>query len=78
VSPECCAFDKLVYKSVDDGGSGVIDNVIDRQEAYLYDGQNVVLEFARDDAQTITAQDLAVRYLHGPAIDQVLAEERVQ
>jgi RHS repeat-associated protein len=62
-----------VGKTVDSDG----DQDIDHEEAYVYDGQQVVLKFSRNDGQTMTAQDLAARYLYGPAVDQVLAEERV-
>ena len=66
-------FDRLVGKTVDDDG----DTVIDHEEAYVYDGQDLVLKFARDDDSAMAASDLQTRYLNGPAVDQVLAEEKV-
>ena len=66
-------FDRLVGKTVDDDG----DTVIDHEEAYVYDGQDLVLKFARDDDSAMAASDLQTRYLNGPAVDQVLAEEDV-
>ena len=38
-------------------------------ETYVYDGQNIVLRF--------TAGNLANRYLHGPMVDRVLADEQL-
>ncbi len=38
-------------------------------EAFVYDGQDILLRF--------TQGNLANRYLHGPAVDQVLADEQV-
>ncbi len=37
----------------------------------------MVLKFARDDGEEMAASDLTTRYLYGPAVDQVLAEERL-
>ncbi len=51
--------------------------MVEHEEAYVYDGQNMVLKFARDDGDEMAASDLTTRYLYGPAVDQVLAEERL-
>ncbi|MES1213010.1 MAG: RHS repeat-associated core domain-containing protein, partial [Singulisphaera sp.] len=65
------AFDRRVSKSVDADGSGTID----RHEFYAYDGGNVILDYAEvDGAEGATQQELK-RYLDGPAVDQILAEE---
>jgi len=40
---------------------------------YIYDGQHTLLEFAQDVAEPV----LTHRYLHGPAVDQILADEQV-
>jgi len=48
------------------------------RKRYIYDGQNVVLSFERGynlQAGDLQATDLAHRYLYGPGIDQLLAEE---
>ena len=62
-------FDHLIGKQVDDTGGGTYD----RAEFYVYDGNNVVLQF---DA----SGNLTERYLNGPSasgVDNVLAEEDV-
>ena len=62
-------FDHLIGKQVDDTGSGSYD----RAEFYVYDGNNVVMQF---DA----SGNLTERYLNGPSasgVDTVLAEEDV-
>ena len=57
-------FDRRVGKDVDDDG----DQDVDRGERYVYDGQHIALQFDGDDI-------LTHRYLFGPAVDQVLADE---
>jgi RHS repeat-associated protein len=75
-------FDRRVGKDVDDDG----DQDVDRGERYVYDGrflpspaagrgaggegacENIVLQFDGDD-------NVTHRYLFGPAVDQVLADE---
>jgi len=57
-------FDRRVGKDVDDDG----DEDVDRGERYVYDGQHIALQFDGDD-------DLTHRYLFGPAVDQILADE---
>ena len=44
---------------------------------FAYDGNQIVLQFDKDGAGNVTANDLSHRYLYGPAVDQVLADERV-
>jgi YD repeat-containing protein len=48
---------------------------------YAYDGNQIVLQFDATSTPgtpvTLTAADLSHRYLNGPAVDQVLADERV-
>ncbi len=56
---------RRLAKSVDADGAGPGAAVIDR---YVYDGDNIALQFDGASAQTH-------RYLYGPAIDQVLADE---
>ncbi|MHB9047276.1 MAG: RHS repeat-associated core domain-containing protein [Pirellulales bacterium] len=57
-------FDRRIAKEADDDGNGTID----RAERYVYDGQHIVLEYNGAGA-------LAHRYLYGPVVDQVLADE---
>ena len=58
------AFDRRIAKLLDSDGNGTVDS----EEHYVYDGADIVLQY--DDASSLTH-----RYLHGPAIDQVLADE---
>ncbi|MCC7083841.1 MAG: RHS repeat-associated core domain-containing protein [Pirellulales bacterium] len=53
------------------------DAAVEATEAYIYDGNQIVLRFADDDAAALTLSDLKNRYLWGPAVDQLLAEENV-
>jgi RHS repeat-associated protein len=61
------SFDRRITKVIDADGAGIGDP---EQTDFIYDGQNIVL--ALDDAGDVTN-----RYLHGPAIDMVLADEQV-
>jgi RHS repeat-associated protein len=56
--------DRLIRKDVDDDGDGLID----RGQAFVYDGGDVVLSF--DGTGSLTH-----RYLHGDAVDQVFADD---
>ncbi len=59
------AFDPLIGRAVDVDG----DTAIDETQRLIYDGQHVALLMADNgDGQN--------RYLHGAAIDMVLADER--
>ncbi|WP_017324313.1 RHS repeat domain-containing protein [Synechococcus sp. PCC 7336] len=58
-------FDRRIEKTVDPDGGGVLAT---QTERYVYDGEHIALVF---DGQG----NLTYRYLHGPAIDQVLAQE---
>ena len=57
-------FNRRVTKDVDTDG----DEDFDRGERYVYDGDNIVLQFN-------LASTLTDRYLFGPGVDQVLADE---
>ncbi|MBI2481395.1 MAG: hypothetical protein HYV60_22980 [Planctomycetia bacterium] len=59
-------FGRRISKQFDDDGDGVQD----RAEHYIYDGDNIVMQF---DA----SGDLTHRYLHGPSVDQILADETI-
>jgi RHS repeat-associated protein len=56
--------DRRIAKRVDDNGDGSFE----RAERFVYDGSDVVLVF--DDAGSLTN-----RYLHGPEVDQLFADE---
>ena len=54
-------------------GSGAVDE----QERFVYDGNQIVLEFDKASSGTVAASDLSHRYLWGPAVDQILADEQI-
>ena len=47
------------------------------QTRYMYDGNEIVLQFDASGSGTVTEADLSHRYLWAPAIDQLLADEQV-
>ena len=57
---------RRIAKAVDADGAG---NATAESLRFVYDRENVSLEFKGDVA------DLSMRYLHGPQVDQVLAQE---
>jgi RHS repeat-associated protein len=59
------AFGKRIAKLIDADGAG---SNIPTAERLIYDGDNIILSFDGNNAQTH-------RYLHGPGVDQVLADE---
>lgn len=67
------AFDRLIGKQVDSNGDGTIDH----SEIYVYDGNQIVLRFAQDTAGAVSASHLADRYLWGPTVDMLFADEAV-
>lgn len=64
-----------ISKSIDSTGSGSYDRI----EDYVYDGNEVVLDFADPDGAGPQSVALATRYLNGPGntlvTDQVFAQE---
>ncbi len=59
-----------------DGGEGGSTTIFERTaEKYIYDGDHVVLDFVEGPGDA--SYQLAHRYLYGPAVDQVLAQENV-
>jgi hypothetical protein len=66
---------RWVRKVLDSNGDGVADE----NRIFVYDGNQIILDF--QDAATPTndaaASDLAHRYLWGPNVDQLLADELV-
>lgn len=66
------ALDRRISKSVDDDPTDAIDAAITH---FVYDGQDVILDFVDADGTGGADPVLDKRYLHGPAIDQVLAQE---
>jgi RHS repeat-associated protein len=47
------------------------------QTCYVYDGNQIVLQFDKTGTGDLGATDLSHRYLWGAAVDQLLADERV-
>jgi RHS repeat-associated protein len=68
VQYEYDAYNRLVTKKLDSDANGTIDDTYH----WIYDGNQAVLQFDGD-----TAADLSHRYLWGPAVDQLLADETV-
>ena len=58
-------------------GSG--DGQIDHETRFVYDGNQIVLDLDRDvsGATTLGPSDLSHRYLWGPAVDQIFADEQI-
>ncbi|MBX7166849.1 MAG: AHH domain-containing protein [Pirellulales bacterium] len=66
-------FNRRVRRDLDTNG----DLNPESRELYVYDGDDVLLDFTDSDANGAALPALARRYLHGPAVDQVLAQENV-
>lgn len=64
---------RLVGKVLDADGDGTIDS----SSRYVYDGNQIVLQFDKSGTGSASASDLSHRYLWGPAVDQLLADEHV-
>lgn len=65
------AFDRKIGRDLDSDGNGTLD----RRERYVYDGADVIADFVDPDGTGSAPMALAKRYLHGPAVDQILAQE---
>ncbi len=66
------AFDRRIGKSVDTMPEDAIDAVF---TDFVYDGDDVIMDFIEYPVFGPTRPELSERYLHGPAIDQVLAQD---
>ena len=64
---------RLVGRSLDANGDGTVDS----STAYVYDGNQIALQFDHAGTGAATASDLSHRYLWGPAVDQLLADEQM-
>jgi RHS repeat-associated protein len=70
-------FDRRVARTKTvsvDGGEGGNSTTTTTSEKFIYDGDNVALDFYRANGG---AYQLEHRYLYGPAVDQVLAQENL-
>jgi RHS repeat-associated protein len=78
------AENRWIGENIDSTG----DDQIDHEIRFAYDGDQIVLEFDKDlsagsssgatcSASAMTASDLSHRYLWGPTVDQLLADEQL-
>jgi RHS repeat-associated protein len=71
------AENRWVGENIDSTGDGQINEEI----RFAYDGDQIVLEFDKDLSRgaspVMTASDLSHRYLWGPTVDQLLADEQL-
>jgi RHS repeat-associated protein len=65
------AFNQLI------GRTSTSDGVVLTSTAFAYEDGQVVLQFHKLGTGDLTANDLSNRYLWGPAVDQLLADEQV-
>ena len=66
-------FDRRIGKQVDNNGDGVFDE----STSWIYDDQHTALEFTDTDGAGPQPAQLTHRYLQGPAIDMILADEQL-
>jgi len=64
---------RSVRRAIDADGDGHLDG----RRIFVYDGNQVVMDFWRANSQDMQVGHLRQRYLWGPAVDQILAEEDV-
>ena len=64
---------RWVRKALDSDGDGHLDG----RRIFIYDGNQIVMDFWRANSQDMQIGHLRQRYLWGPAVDQILAEEAV-
>ena len=64
---------RLVRRTLDDDGDGTIDN----STVFIQDGNQIALQFDKTGTAAAATSDLSHRYLWGPAVDEILADEAV-
>ena len=64
-------FDRWIGETIAVPGQAV------QQTRFVYDGNQIVLQFDKTGTGDLAASDLSHRYLWGPAVDQLLADEHV-
>jgi RHS repeat-associated protein len=69
------AFNQLIKRVEDPDGVGTTAAI--DQTFFLYDQGQVALEFHQAGSGNLDADDLSHRYLWGPAVDQLLADEQI-
>jgi RHS repeat-associated protein len=67
---------RLIHKTLDPDGSHLSAGTI-QQTVYVYDGNQIVLQFEKSGTGSLAAGNLTHRDLWGPAVDQLLAQENV-
>ena len=67
-------LDRRVTKTVDTNGDSPGGQF---RDSYVYDGDNIKLVFRDNDGDGPNGSQLKHRYLHGPAVDMILADETV-
>jgi RHS repeat-associated protein len=65
------AFDRLVGRTLSIPGQA------NQNTAFVYDGQQILEQFDGTGSGNLTAANLSHRYLWGPAVDQLMADEQV-
>jgi len=66
---------RLVGRDLDPDANEATDNT--QRQRFVYDGDQVVLEFDKTGSGDITNANLSHRYLWGVAVDQLLADENL-
>jgi hypothetical protein len=56
-------------------GETVVSGGTTQQTRFVYDGNQIVLQFDKTGTGNLAASNLSYRYLWGPAVDQLLADE---
>lgn len=64
---------RWIGQTIDRDGDGNVDHT----RWFGYDGSQIVVQFDQERAGRVTGQDQSHRYLWGPAVDQILADERL-
>jgi len=64
---------RWIGQTIDRDGDGSVDHT----RWFGYDGQQMLVQFDREGGGRLTAQDQSYRYLWGPAVDQILADEQL-
>ncbi len=67
------AFDRRTGKLLDSDANGTVD----RKTAWVWDGQQVIMQLADADGAGSAPWKLTNRYLYGEAVDLVLADEQL-
>lgn len=71
------ALDRRIEKRVDDGFGGAVDGVFERNERYWSDGRDLLYVTDGNFVPNVSFGQMQTRYLPGPAVDQVFADETI-